>query len=273
MQSYPKKQPKVKRKRNPAKIVGWAILCIGAALLAAAILYASQIPAFVGLGLIFWGFILTLIQTEEYVKETVMNATALSSLKTLNQILQELNYEGKAIFLPPKYLQDPEENKAYIPKLENWELPKPEQIYGQQESIFIKNPEGILISPPGSELTRLFEKTLETSFTRINLEYLRQNMPKLLIEDLEIAQNFELEEADGKIYARIENSIYRSLIKDLEKMSSIWGKIGCPLSSAIACALTKATGKPVTIEAQKISKDGRTIEIEYRLIEENGAGK
>jgi hypothetical protein len=98
-------------------------------------------------------------------------------------------------------------------------------------------------------------------------------MPKLLIEDLEIAQNFELEEADGKIYARIENSIYRNLIKDLEKMSSIWGKIGCPLSSAIACALTKATGKPVTIETQKISKDGRTIEIEYRLIEENGAGK
>lgn len=274
-QNYSEKPSKAKRKTNTAKIIGWATLSLGAALLAAATIYNVQILAFIGLGLIFLGAILTLIQTEEYVKENVMNATALSPLKTLNQIIRELNYNGKAIYLPPKYLQDPEDSKAYIPRWENEELPKPEQIDGQQdqETIFIKNPEGILITPPGSELTRLFEKTLKTSFTRTDLEYLQRNMPKLLIEDLEIAQNFELEAADGKIYARMENPIYRNLIRDVKNLPSLWEKMGCPISSAIACALAKATGKSVTIENQKVSEDGKTIEIEYRLIEEEGAEK
>lgn len=35
-----------------------------------------------------------------------------------------------------------------------------------------------------------------------------------------------------------------------------------------ARALTKATGKPIIIENQRTSEDGKTIGVEYRIIEE-----
>jgi len=179
MQNPEKIQTERKRKLSLTKVSGWTILGFGAAAIIASIFYASQILAFIGLGLTFWGVILIYIQTEEYIKEKLLDATALPPLETLNQILKELDYKGKAVYLPPKYLTTPEENKAYIPKQEEEKLPTPEQTQKQETKIFLENPNGILLTPPGAELAKLFEKTLETSFTRVDLQYLQQNMPKL----------------------------------------------------------------------------------------------
>jgi hypothetical protein len=45
--------------------------------------------------------------------------------------------------------------------------------------------------------------------------------------------------------------------------------MGCALCSAIACALAKATGKPVTIEKEEQSQDGKTTKIQYRIIDDS----
>ncbi|MGQ9640630.1 MAG: hypothetical protein ACUVUF_00710 [Candidatus Bathycorpusculaceae bacterium] len=268
---------KAKRKFNLAKVTGYAILNIGILALIASTIYASQIPAFsqilafIGLGLVFWGIILTYIQTEEYVKENLLNATALSSLATVNQMIQELEYNGKAIYLPPKYLKNPENSKAYIPKQKEGKIPAPEQIQKQEAQLFIENPQGMLISPPGAELTKLFEKTLGTSFVRVDLQYLEQNMPKLFIEELEIAQNFEMKTENDRVYVKIENSAYRNLTKDAMNLSNVFNSVGCPLSSAIACALANATGKPIIIEKQQTNENGKDFTIEFHILEEGQA--
>lgn len=253
---------------NPAKVAGWITLCLGILSLVTSVIYDSQILAFIGLGLTFWGIILTYIKTEDYIKESLLNATSLSTLATLNQIIEELDYKEKAIYLPPKYLENPENNRAYIPKTKISKLPTPEQIQAKEDKLFIENPQGILVTPPGSELARLFEKTLETSFTRVDLQYLQLNLPKLFIDELEIAQNLDINVETSKIYVKIEKSVYQSLTKEIMKFSKLYENLGCPLSSAIACALAKATGKPVTIEKQKINEENKTIEIEYNIIEE-----
>lgn len=253
---------------EPAKVACSILTTTGVAALALSILWNSSVLAFIGLGLTFWGAVLAYIRTEEYVKGNLLEATALTPLATLNQIImQELHHEGKAVYLPPKYLKDPEDSKVYIPKQKNGPLPTPEKIHEKGDEIFIENPQGLLLTPPGGELTKLFEKTLETSFTRVDLQYLEQNMPKLFIEDFEIAQNFEMEAESNKIRVKIENSAYKNITKDAARL---YGSLGCPLSSAIACALAKATGKLITIESQKISTDGRKMEIEYNLLEEEG---
>lgn len=268
MQTPQKAPDERKRKISLTKATGWTMLGFGAAALIASIVYVSQILAFIGLGLIFWGAILTYIQTEEYIKENLLDTTVLSSLVTLNQIMKELDYKGKAVYLPPKYLRDPEANKAYIPKQKEGKLPLPEQIQEQETRLFIENPQGILLTPLGAELSKLFEKMLETSFTRIDLQYLQQNMPKLFIEDLEIAQDFQMETEKNKVYVKIENSAYKNITKAAMNLSNLYNSLGCPVSSAIACALAKATGKPITIENQQTSGDGKNMEIEYRLLEE-----
>ena len=99
---------------NLARTAGVLLIILGTLALASSIIYVSPIPALIGLGLIFWGIILTYIQTGEYVKETVLDATTASMLITLNQTMQELDYRGKTVYLPPKYLNDPESTKAYV---------------------------------------------------------------------------------------------------------------------------------------------------------------
>ncbi|MEM2704036.1 MAG: hypothetical protein QXR45_12840 [Candidatus Bathyarchaeia archaeon] len=255
-----------KNKMNFAKASGWITLTIGAISLITSILYNSHILAFIGLGLIFWGIILTYIQTEEYVKQSLLTATASSNLTTINQIMKELGCEEKAIYLPPQYFINPEVNKAYIPKDRNLKIPNPYQIQGKENNFFLQNPQGILLTPPGSELTRLFEETLETSFTKVDLKYLQLNLPKLLIEDLEIAQDVDITVENNKVNVTILNSAYQNLTKETAKLSKLYRSLGCPLSSAIACALAKATGKPVIIEKQQINDKDRAIKIEYLLV-------
>ena len=250
-----------------ANIAGWMLIGFGAIALITSIIYSSSILAFIGLGLVFWGIIIKYITTEQYVKKTLLDTTTLSSLKIIDEMLKELNYNSKAVYLPPKYLREIESNKVYIPKHKDTKLPTPEQIL-QEDKIFIRNPEAIVLTPPGNELTKLFEKTLNTSFAKVDLTYLEQNIPKLLIEDLEIAENVKIEIRNSIIRVRIENSVYRDICKETEKLSEISRSLGCPISSAIACTLAKATGKPVIVSKHQTSEDGKIIDVEYELLEE-----
>lgn len=233
----------------------------------------------------FWGLVLMYIQTEEYVKKTVLNATETSLLTTLNQTLQELDYVGKAVYLPPKYLNAPETTKVYISKQKDGDLPPPEHIQKLEAQFSPKNREGILMTPPGAELARLFENTLETSFTRTNIKYLQENLPKLLIENLEIASKLEVETTASKIssnpdvsiqflakhdkiHVKITSPVFKHIHKENTQFSNINETFGSPLTSAIACALAKATGKPIIIESQETGEDDETIDVEYSVLEE-----
>jgi hypothetical protein len=126
---------------------------------------------------------------------------------------------------------------------------------------------------------------LGTTFTRTDLNYLMKNMPKLMVEGLEIATDFEINEETAepamrkivttqpqrmltKIHVKITDSIYQETSKETDQMTRIHGNIGCPLTSAIACAIAKSTGKPTIITDEKSSEGGRKQTIEYNTYEE-----
>ncbi len=251
-----------------AKLFCSVLFSAGVIALVFSIYYNSSIIAFIGLGLVFWGAILFYIRPEKYVKETLLDKTTLLSLASLDQILREIGYRGKGVYLPPKYFNDFESSKVYFSAQEYTKLPSPEQMQVQGDKMFVKDPEGILITPLGVELTQLFEETLGTSFARVDLKYFEKNMTRLLIEDLEIAQNVKIETKSSRVHIQIESSIYKNICREARKFSNICNSLGCPLCSAIACALAKATGKPIIIEKDLTTEDGQTIDIEYRLLEE-----
>jgi len=271
---------------EPSKLSGYTLLLFGTLSLLLSTFYEQAILAFIGLGLTFWGALLLYIRSENYVKRNLLNSTTLPTLTNLNQILTELGYQGNAIYLPPKYFKDPETSKIFISKRKSTNLPTPEEIRQEEDKILLKNAEGALIIPPGLSLSKLFEKTLGTSFTKVDLEYLQQNLPKLFIEDLEIAENLEIQTKPSKtakkindsasviqvkyniIHVKITNSVYKDMCKEARKLPRICGDIGCPICSAIACSIAKASGKPVTIEKTESTEDAKAIEVYYRIIEE-----
>jgi hypothetical protein len=255
---------------NLTKSVGLILLIIGAASLIAAIVYASSIPALVGLGLIFWGIIVTYIQTGEYVKKTIFNSTSTALLTTIDEALEALDYKGKAIYLPPKYLNNSESVKAYIPKLEAGTLPPPDVTQRLETQGSQRNAQGMLITPLGTDLTKLLETTLGTSFLRTRLQDLQERLPKVLIEDLEIVSNCEIQTDAVKdtISVKFKSTAYKDICKSAMQLPKLSGNLGCPLSSAFAVAFARASGKPITIKSQSTSEDGEVNETEYAILEE-----
>ena len=268
---------------NFPRAIGLILLLLGAASLLAAIVYSSSVPALIGLGLVFWGIIVSYIQSDEYVKKTILNSTSMTLLTALDETLRTLDCKGKAIYLPPKYLNDPESTKVYVPKLETSTLPSPETTQQLEMQPTQKSPQGILITPAGAELARLLETELGTSLLRINLEDLLRRLPKTLIEDLEIVNDCEIqlfakkgteksEESDqtnqSEIFVKFTTTVYRDTCKRAAQLPTIFSNIGCPLSSALAIAFSKATGNPIMIKTQQISEDGETNGTEYTIIEE-----
>ncbi|MBX5327643.1 MAG: hypothetical protein ACQXXH_01545 [Candidatus Bathyarchaeia archaeon] len=256
------------KKINLPKLTSWLLITLGALALVSSVAFVSQILAFIGLGLTLWGTILLYITPEEYTKTAILDTTITTLLTTIEKIIQDGNYTGKAVYLPPKYLKDFESSKAYLTKEKTTPLPQPEQTQQQENPSILTNSNSILLTPPGADLVKLFEKTLGTSFTKVDLPFLENNLPKLLIEDLELTENTEIQTNNNKIQVKIENITYKNTSNQLKKLTTVTNLLGCPTSSAIACALAKATGKPIEIGKHQISNDGKTITIVYNIIEE-----
>jgi len=256
-----------KRNRLVGKgIANYILALMGILALIFSIVYVSSILAFIGLGLTFWGFLLSYLKRERYVKSTVLNSTATPSLETLSRIITELDFKGKAVYLPPKYLKDFKSGMLYILKKQEVKIPTVEEI--SEEKTFLRNPNGLCIVPPGLSLTNLFEKELGQDFIRADLHFLQNNLPRILIENLEIVQDVEINIEGNRVQVKLVDSVYSDLCKETRKFSNICSSIGCPLCSSIACALSRTTGKPVIIEENECSEDGKIINVQYRILEE-----
>jgi hypothetical protein len=251
--------------RNLPKLSSLALLITGLIAIAVSFLNSSTTLALIGLGLTFWGFLFLYVRKEDYIQEALLEKTTSPSLMNVNQIIINLGFDGQAIYLPPKYLKDPESSKIIIAKNEKTELKTLKQAQ-ESETMFVKKPESILITPPGADLARLFEKKLGISFIKVDLKYIARNFPNLLINDLEIAENVKIDIKEKEVTTSIANSIYMELHTQTERLPKVIQSIGCPICSAIACAITKATGSPIMITNHKTTEDGETIVTEYNLL-------
>jgi hypothetical protein len=168
-------------------------------------------------------------------------------------------------------------------KQETGALPSPDTTQQLEIQPSHKNTQGILITPPGAELAKLIETTLGTSFLRMDLKDLQQRLPKTLTEDIEAVTDFEIQPVANKetekspehlqagratISVKFNTNAFKETCKRAAQLSTIHANIGCLLSSALAVAFAKVTGKPITIKTQQTSEDGQTNETVYLILEE-----
>lgn len=260
-----KKTRSTKRRLKLPEVIVYLLLSMGSIAIVLSYIFTSFILAFAGLGLTFWSVILVFLKTTRYVKADLFEATPVSSLKSIDQVIAHFNCEGKGIYLPQRYLGDFKGGKVFIPFEKELVLPSVEEV--AKGEVYLENPHGLCLTPSGLGLVNLFEKKLETDFSRVDVNYLVGNLPKLFIEDLEIAEDFEMNPVGNMIHVRITGSVYNNMCVGVGELSSSCKSFGCPLCSSLACALAKATGKPIVIEKSGLSEDGRVIQVYYRIIE------
>jgi len=259
-------------KRTPSGKVGFLLLAIGALTLIGSVVSTVAILAFIGLGLTFWGVLFLFARPIKFVRGIVLDSTAISSYTTIDRIVEDLNYQGKPIYVPPypkeaylpEYLKGLKEMIVYIPSEHVVAVPTLEEMAKKQ--FLLKNPEGICIAPPGYGLVDLFEEELKSQFTHIDLDRLCSRLPTIIVNNLELATEFEINTENNFIHAKIVDSVYKDLYSSEKSFKSIHS-IGCPLTSAVACALAKTTAKLVTIVKDAVSPDLQTIEVWYQTLE------
>jgi hypothetical protein len=266
------KRDLLKSKRTPTGKIGFILLAIGALTLAGSVVNTSTVLAFIGLGLTFWGGLFLFARPVKFVKSTLLDSTAISSYTTIDRMIQDLKYKGKPIYIPPypkeaylpEYLKGLKEMIVFIPAEDVVVMPTIEEMAKKQ--FILENPKGICIAPPGYGLVSLFERELKTEFTQINIEELYNTLPTIIVNNLELAKEFEISSEKDLIHVKIIDSVYKDLYTNEQSIKSIHS-IGCPLASAIACALAKTTGKLVAIVKDMISPDSKIIEVWYQTLE------
>lgn len=229
-------------------------------------IYILKIPAFIGLGLIFWGSLIVFIKNTRYVKKELFDTGIINSLKTIDKIISELGYKGKGIYISPRTLQEFTSPVLFIPYEIDITIPPPEEL--TTEKVFHENPKGICLTPLGLDLASILEQRMGGNIFTIDLNQLREKLTRVIIEDLEIAQGFELEIDDPIIHVTIYKHIFNDICSEISKLKTFYPNIGEPLVSSIACLLAKVTGTPIAIDRINISKIEESIDIFYRMLAE-----
>jgi len=256
---------KLRRQRlAPAKIIAYSLLATGAVALISSIVFFSSILAFIGLGLAFWGALFLFIRPVGYVKAKLLDSTTFSSLMAIDKILGEEACQGKGLYLASKHEHGLTDGMVFIPANDDATIPSMAEI--PRGKVFSKNPQGVCLPSPGYGLTKLFEKELEVDFSKVDLDYLQKNLPKLLVEDLEVVEEFSMDVDGELVEVRMVGAIYQDLCRQVRKLNNICLYLGCPIISAIGSALAKVTDNPVVFEGDKLSKDGKEIQARYRII-------
>jgi len=260
-----------KAKHIPSGKIGIMLLVPGTLSLIFSILYNSQVLAFIGLGLTFWGALFFFVRPTRYVASSLLDSTAISSYSTIDRIVKDLKYKGKSYYIPPypkevylpEYLKGLKQMIVFISADSGVSMPSLEEI--AKSRFLLENPKGICVAPPGLGLLTQLEKELQREITKLELSELCETLPHLILENFELAKEIEMKPEENQVYLKIFDSVYKNLYTGEEKFRSVHF-LGCPLVSAIACAVAKTTGKIVTIHRDKVYPDGETIEVWYSIV-------
>jgi len=247
--------------------VGLGLIVGGAASLIISYLASSVVLTLAGLGLVFWGVILLYISPSGYVPEKVLGGLSLSMIKAMDRLLVNMNYRGKTIFLHPRYLKGLAQGYVFIP-YENTpmgNLPTDEQL--AEEKLIYEDPKGIFIVAPSQGLVELVEKELDCNLATVDMAYLKENLPRLLANNLRILDSIAIEERPEFIRINITGDSATRICKAVNKETLIGEHFGCPLCSALGLIISKVTGKPISIQETKTNEVHHTISTTYKTVE------
>jgi len=245
-------------------------LLSGIFLLLFSIILESPAASFVGLGLTFWGCLFIFLRPVHYVEGSLLSSSATWSYSTIDRILEETGCEAVGYHIPPilmdvylpHHLKGLKNSMVFVSQKSSVKVPSIEDM--AEGRFLVQNPKGVLLNSPGSGLLSQIEMLLKVDFGKTQLDYLSEILPRSISEDFNLAEEMSINFKENQFYVKILNSIYKSLYSMDNYLKSIQ-IIGCPLVSAVACAVAKSSGKLVSIEKQKVTQDGSIIEVWFRI--------
>lgn len=202
-----------------------------------------------GLACFLIGFMTLYLSESEAISSVLTTASIVPSLANIERLLEELDLDGKGIYIPASGLGICP--KVFVPLATTPSTKRPPLALNDSRRIFVtvgRNPEerGLLLEAPGSQILETIERLQHLDISKVQVDDLAANLTSGF-KTLGIAKEAKLEQKDTSITVQI---ILSSLI-DLElklryAAPRVVAQIGTPVASAAAAAVSKATGKYVT---------------------------
>jgi hypothetical protein len=261
--------PQVRKKSNTALQLAGIFLATGILLILYSMFMELQVPAFIGLGLTFWGAVLALARSGKYVESSLLDSSTRASYATIDRMINDLKYTGQGYYIPaypkdvflPEYLKNLRDPVVYVSESFDGKPPIDELASGKFISTQSR---GFFIASPGSGVIVEVERQLGMDISKVSLSELCEIMPKCLTESLNVARNAELKLVPNGATFKAVGILYESIYNPESRPKSA-DMLGCPVVSAVACALAKSSGKPVTIKEQTASV-GNSVNVTFSFL-------
>jgi hypothetical protein len=205
------------------------------------------------------------------VEGSLLPSTAVATYLTVDRIIGDFENSGKAYYLPPisreqrlpDYLEGLKDPVVFLSFSEDSTLPSVDDI--AKNNFMLEERRGVLVTPPGLGLMARVEKDISPEI-ELDINDLCELIPKIMLENNALARDMSMHAEADKVDLTLLDSLYMNLYTSKRKLKSI-SLLGCPIVSAIACSITKTTGKIVVIQKIGSSEEDRETEVEYRLIQ------
>jgi hypothetical protein len=250
-------------RQEPIRL-GLAVTSIGAGCLTISYLSSSVILTFIGLGLTLWGLLLFYMLQPRSIPRKVFDVLSFSMLRSIDAIVGEL-YHGESVV----HFYDANRNGLaqgyiYFAHKPNGAVQNYVQLNSQEIS---KNDlDGTFILSPSQGLLDLFEKELNVNLANIDFPFLERKLPDILVEELKLVDYFLIEGNDDTFAIQFSGEPSVHLCRLINEKSEIGYRIGCPVCSVLALALSKSTGRPIRIKQTITEGDGSNIRTVYEKI-------
>ncbi|MEM2759468.1 MAG: hypothetical protein QXU32_02640 [Nitrososphaerales archaeon] len=255
------KQELWKLKYRGTRGISIILILIGGVSLAVSYAYSSLILTFIGLGLLLWGIVILYVSRARQVPEEVIDAISFHAIKAFDEVLLKMGLHGKIVFLY-KNLAGVAKGYMLVPYGGvDTEAGTENRLSANRVDIT----KGMYIEAPAQGLVELFERELNINLADVDLEYVQENLPVLLTEDLKLVDSFSIERKDNIVRMNAKGRLSSYICDLVKKQTHLGDHLGCPLCGAIALVISKVTGRPVSIRESSVK--GNYIETSYALLD------
>lgn len=236
-------------------IAGAVLIAIGAALMFRGAMDGNQSMVNAGIGGVFLGVVVFTFSTSDYIKYDAFKAVVFPYTELSRNLVNVLEFKSVAVYIPP-YSNLPD-GGVFIPLHEDFDL---DLAKLDRNTMFItdvgrEKEMGLLLTPLGKELMKMYESYSETDFTNAGLHVIEN--ASAVLRSLGLAKSVMVEESGDKIRVYVESVRINACSKTCEQ-------IACPICSSILLSIAKSLQELILVEKFKV--ENGFIEISAKRI-------
>jgi len=247
--------------------VGIFLLTFG--VLVSVISYLIGIVAMLAFGLACFliGIMTLYIPGSEDPVTRLVTETEFSSLQNTENLLEELDLDQKGIYIPVSGLGV--SPKVFVPMALTPATIRPPVGLNQSRRVFVSvggNPEdrGILLESPGTQILAVIERVAHTDLSKVGINDLRNHLETGL-QTLRLARVTQFQPSESSVSVGMELGTLDMDEKLRNSAPRLSAQVGAPIVSATAAAVSKATGKYVTIKSTVLDPRKKKLELNLKI--------